>query len=407
DGELAELMNIVRGRRSVRRYDGARVSKETLKRVARVVDHAPGFGGRRCWKFFVAGDERLVRGLISACGTGLRSSINPWLRAPGIPAFVVACARPGLSGRSRDRHFYVSDTSVAMEFLVLSAWENGLGTCWIGAFEEEPVKRALGHDGGFRVVAVSPLGYPMRRTPKALDLAGQYDRYAVERMHKRRLPQREILSRNVYGRRFELPCAPGGAPGAVEGGAGSAAGRGETLLSLVKGVRFAKAFSGRAVEDWKIGAMVEAARLAPSASNAQPWRFILVDDDRTKERLESAAWDDDGLPVPFASAPVVIAAVATEESLIRMRGEQQPYYLIDVPIALSHVMLAASSLGVALNLSFVFSEKKVKEILRIPARCRVVALVAAGYPTARKGGDAFPLQYFSASAPGKSTFTVV
>ena len=403
DSNPANLMEIIRTRRSVRRYDGAKVSSEVIRNTAQVLNHAPGFGGSRCWRFYLVQDKNPLSRFAAAALSGLKAKINPWLAAPGIPAFIAACADPDKSGRKGDKHFYLADTSIAMEYLVLSACENNLGTCWIGAFDEQPIRRVLGLHKHIRIVAISPLGYPFRREPSPLDLAAQYDRYGIRAMHKKRLLMEEILFLNEYGNKHNLP--PVGARHASplhESGKQSA----KVILGLMQKIKFADSFTPKPVEPEKTALLIEAARLAPSASNAQPWRFILVEGKKQREALEAAAYDENGLPVPFTSAPMVIAAVAVV-GFGRERGREQPYFLIDVPIAITHILLMASALGLGVNVLFDFSERRARQVLHIPERCRIVALISIGYPSRRTTKDTFPLQFFSAPPPRKPTFEIL
>lgn len=395
--ESSALLQIIGERRSVRRYDGAVVPARTVRNVARVLDTAPGFGGSRCWRFVIIKDRKQRERLISAATGSLRGKINAWLAAKGVPAMIAACAAPERSGRLRDKHFYISDTSIAMQLLVLAARERGLGTCWIGAFEEEPVRRALGVEKGLRVVALSPLGYPFKRPPALTDLAGQYDRYAEQSLHKRRLPLRDIVSLNNYGDKLRLPLRDDVLRKAKSRGAKP----GEVIQTLAGKMEFAKSFSKRGPKREQLAWLLEAARPAPSANNSQPWRFVLVDDPKQRAALETAASDEDGMPVPFTHAPVVIAAAA-ETPMISTRGREQPYFMIDVPIAVSHILLMAAELGIAANVLFDFSERRARRVLKIPDRRRLVALISLGY--ASKSGEKFPLEYRAAPPAKKPTF---
>jgi len=124
----------------------------------------------------------------------------------------------------------------------------------------------------------------------------------------------------------------------------------------------------------KLNLILEAARLAPSASNRQEWRFIIVKDKEMKNRLTGAAKGQ-----KFVSqAPVVIACCATEVTHIMICG--QPSYVIDVAIAIDHMTLKATEEGLGTCWIGAFNEDKVKEILQVPEDVRVVELLTLGYP---------------------------
>ena len=142
---------------------------------------------------------------------------------------------------------------------------------------------------------------------------------------------------------------------------------------LIAGIKEPIRFTDRAVDDSTIRSILETARLAPSANNSQIWRFFIFGDERSREEAAALA----GKPV-FAGARTIIAACA-EPWIVGRRGSEQPFFMIDVPIALSHVVLAAGELGVSVSLSFDFEEARLINLLGVPRKYRAVALVALGY----------------------------
>ena len=145
------------------------------------------------------------------------------------------------------------------------------------------------------------------------------------------------------------------------------------LMQAIRARRSIRNFLDRSVEEEKLLAVLEAGRLAPSARNMQDWRFIVVRDAATRQRLAEAARDQQFV----GQAPVVIAACGTSD-LVMTCG--QPAYAIDVAIALDHMTLAAASLDLGTCWIGAFYEDKVKEILGVPQEIRVVALLPLGYP---------------------------
>jgi len=128
------------------------------------------------------------------------------------------------------------------------------------------------------------------------------------------------------------------------------------LMQAIRARRSIRAFLDRPVEEEKLLAVLEAGRLAPSARNMQDWRFIVVKDAATRQKLAKAARDQQFV----GQAPVVIAACGTSD-LVMTCG--QPAYAIDVAIALDHMTLAAASLGLGTCWIGAFYEDQVKEIL--------------------------------------------
>ena len=98
------------------------------------------------------------------------------------PVIVAACANPKQSGMKGDQSYYLLDIGIAMEHLVLAAAEQGLGTCWVGWFDEKKARKALGAPASIRVVACTPLGFPdetpEQRPRKALGEIVRRDQWA-------------------------------------------------------------------------------------------------------------------------------------------------------------------------------------------------------------------------------------
>lgn len=135
-----------------------------------------------------------------------------------------------------------------------------------------------------------------------------------------------------------------------------------------------RSYQERAVEKEKLGSILEAARLAPSASNRQEWRFVVVEDKDTRQRLMKAAKSQ----AFVAQAPVVIACCAKTDNHAMTCG--QLCYPIDVAIAIEHMALKATEEGLGTCWIGAFYEDEVKKILGIPKDIRVVDLLALGYP---------------------------
>ena len=135
-----------------------------------------------------------------------------------------------------------------------------------------------------------------------------------------------------------------------------------------------RAFLPRGVPDELLRRVLEAARAAPSARNAQEWRFVAVRDSGTREKLALEAARQ-----PFiGTSPVLLACCAETDGRIMRCG--QPAYPIDVAIAMDHLSLAAAAEGLGTCWIGSFDEGLVKEILGIPSALRVVQLMPLGYP---------------------------
>jgi nitroreductase len=138
--------------------------------------------------------------------------------------------------------------------------------------------------------------------------------------------------------------------------------------------RSVRAYLDKPVEQEKLERVLEAARRAPSAKNMQEWKFVVVRDKATREKLIDAARGQKFV----GEAPVVIAACGTITDYVMTCG--QLTYPIDVAIAVDHMTLQAAEEGLGTCWIGAFHEDKAKELLGIPKEIRVVALLPLGYP---------------------------
>ncbi len=149
-----EFFEVIRKRKSVRKYAPKPVEPEKLEQILRAAQLAPSWRNGQCWKFIVVTDSAKKQALIR-CTTLFNQT---WMGSEY--AIIVACGDPKHSGSRNQQPYYMVDVAIAMEHLVLAATDLGLGTCWIGGFEEPKVKELLGIPSEIRVVAMTPLGYP-------------------------------------------------------------------------------------------------------------------------------------------------------------------------------------------------------------------------------------------------------
>lgn len=127
------------------------------------------------------------------------------------------------------------------------------------------------------------------------------------------------------------------------------------------------------VEDEKLQNILEVARIAPSAANRQEWKFIIVKDKESREKLVEAANGQSFV----AEAPVTIVACSTESERVMPCG--QFAYTVDLSIAVSFMILEATELGLGTCWLGAYDEEKVRNILQIPERIRVPAMFTLGY----------------------------
>ena len=146
------------------------------------------------------------------------------------------------------------------------------------------------------------------------------------------------------------------------------------IYEIIKKRRSVRAYENRPVTDEILNRLLEAARWAPSARNLQPWKFIVVRDEKRRKDLADAA----NQQLFLAQAPIIIAAVGLDPGYLM--SCQVPAYAVDVAIAVDHLTLAAAAEGLGTCWIGAFSQDRVRSILGVPGSQKVVALVPLGYP---------------------------
>lgn len=156
------------------------------------------------------------------------------------------------------------------------------------------------------------------------------------------------------------------------------------FYNLVQNRQSDRAYDTRPVARELILRIIEAARLAPSACNAQPWHFIVVDEPELKNKLADAAASRVlGINHFTKQAPVHIVIVMEPANLNSNFGslvKNKTFPLIDIGIAAEHICLAAKAEGLGSCMLGWFDETAVKKLLGIPKSRRVPLLITLGYP---------------------------
>lgn len=151
----------------------------------------------------------------------------------------------------------------------------------------------------------------------------------------------------------------------------------ETLEAINKRASLKAHLSTREVEQDKIIKILDAARLAPSATNEQPWRFVVV---KGKENVENvvARASRMGRRV-FDEAPVLILVFVNPKDYVFPDGKT--FYLLDIGLAMENILLAATDLGLITHPMASLDGDKLKEMLGVPDEMEFVLATPLGYPT--------------------------
>lgn len=140
----------IQTRKSIRKYDAKPVEQEKLTRVLEAGRLAPSAMNRQDWKILAVTDQDKIMKMQDACMGQKQVGMAP--------VTLVVCANNDVIMNCGQSKASV-DCSIAMSFMMLAATEQGLGTCWLGAFEADKVRSVLDIPEDYTVVAVSPLGY--------------------------------------------------------------------------------------------------------------------------------------------------------------------------------------------------------------------------------------------------------
>jgi len=142
------FIDVILNRRSIRRYEKRDISEDVLQQILEAGRQAPSAANRQPFRFVVVKDHDILKNLCD-------NLINRFVKYA--PVAIVGCAdiKSLLTGK-----WAVVDTAIAMQNMVIAAWTLGIGSCWIGACNEEKVKELLKIPDKWKFVALVTLGYP-------------------------------------------------------------------------------------------------------------------------------------------------------------------------------------------------------------------------------------------------------
>ncbi|MEM1607417.1 MAG: nitroreductase family protein [Candidatus Bathyarchaeia archaeon] len=166
-----EVFKIISERRSIRKYRKEPIPEEVLERVLEAGRLAPSAANRQPWYFIIVKDEDIKSRLVDAC----RGQ-----KFVGEAGAVIA-----ILGDPNASRWYKQDPFIAASFMTLEAHEEGLGVCWVGAFEEDKVKQILKIPENLSVIILLTIGFPDEKPPP-----------------RPRKPREEIFFLNTYGEKY-------------------------------------------------------------------------------------------------------------------------------------------------------------------------------------------------------------
>jgi nitroreductase len=157
-----DLMEAIKGRRSIRKYRPDPIPESTLQKIMEAVQWSPSWANTQCWEAVLVKDPKIKSELATAL-----TKTNPALSSmTDAPLILVLCGKKGVSGFKKGEAVTVKgdwlmfDTGIAMQTLCLTAYSLGLGTVVVGMFDHKKAEEILGVPQDVEVVAMTPLGYP-------------------------------------------------------------------------------------------------------------------------------------------------------------------------------------------------------------------------------------------------------
>jgi len=159
---MSDFMEIIKGRRSIRRYQDREIPEENLNKVLEAIRWSPSWANTQCWEVIVVKDSMIKQKLLETLSTG-----NPATKAIGEPPVVITlCGKLQRAGYKKGQattkfgDWFMFDLGIAAQNLCLAAHTLNLGTVIVGLFDQDKAKDILKVPEGYEVVALVPLGYP-------------------------------------------------------------------------------------------------------------------------------------------------------------------------------------------------------------------------------------------------------
>jgi nitroreductase len=150
------IMDIIQTRCSIRDFDSRPLAEGALDKILEAGRLAPSAQNNQPWRYIVLTDPTKIKALVK--NTGLVGLSNFFIK--DAPCVIVACADTKKNLRINNQDYYLVDTAISFQQMVLCAWEMGIGTCWMAAFSEKVLAKYLDLPKSWRIVALSPFGYP-------------------------------------------------------------------------------------------------------------------------------------------------------------------------------------------------------------------------------------------------------
>jgi nitroreductase len=180
---MSDLMGIVKGRRSIRRFQDKPVPEKDLQQILEAIQWSPSWANTQCWEIVVVKDRQMKERLNEAL-----SPTNPAKKGlPDAPVVLALCGKALSSGYYKGEpstkfgDWLMFDLGIATQSVCLAAYNLGLGTVIVGSLDHDKAKDVLGVGEGYELVALIPVGYPAKDSaaPKRREISDftHYDKF--------------------------------------------------------------------------------------------------------------------------------------------------------------------------------------------------------------------------------------
>ncbi len=154
-----DIKELIQTRHSVRNFLPDPIPSDILNEILEAGRLAPSAQNRQPWRYIVFQDSESIKKLALNCG--LIGLSNYFIR--NAPCLIIACADAAKNVHINKQDYYLVDTAISFQQMVLTAWSHGIGSCWLAAFSEKKLRSYLNLPKTWRIVALSPFGYPAEK----------------------------------------------------------------------------------------------------------------------------------------------------------------------------------------------------------------------------------------------------
>ena len=155
-GLMKDIINLIKNRYSVRDFLPDPLPQEVIDDMIEAARLAPSAQNRQPWRYVIITEPDRIKELVK--NTGLIGLSNYFIK--DAPCLVIACADVKKNLKLNQKDYYLVDVAISFHQMILAAWAHGVGSCWLAAFNEEKLARYLDLPKNYRIVAMSPFGYP-------------------------------------------------------------------------------------------------------------------------------------------------------------------------------------------------------------------------------------------------------